>query len=449
MNIILFTLWALLFVVSLFILRTLKTKFRISFSVRVFIAMIAGGLFGFLAYKTIGSGETLSNLRSYLFVFVGYGFIDLLKMIIIPLVPTSIIVSFLQINDQKLLKKIGFRTLGLFFITASVASLIGVLVASVMNLGSGMDLTAAAEPSKSSTVAELFKQFRGFIPSNPIANAAEMKLVPIIVFSLFVAVAASIEQGRDASKLKAFKEFMQSFYTVVIRITKIVLKLTPYGVFALSAFWLSNAGGIEAIPELGLFVLAIIIASLLHVTLTYGFGFTVLVNKLNPIKFFKAASPASILAFTSRSSAGTLTVTIQTIKERLKVSDRVANFVAPIGAVMNMDACGGIYPAVVAIFAANAFNIDLSITQYIIIVFVSILASLGTAGVPMGATIFTTIALSAAGLPVEAIGLVVGVDFIVDMFRTSVNVTGDMVVATTVGKSIGEFDEEAFNSATI
>jgi hypothetical protein len=153
-----------------------------------------------------------------------------------------------------------------------------------------------------------------------------------------------------------------------------------------------------------------------------------------------------LLAFTSRSSLGSLTMTVNTMTQRLKVHPRIANFVGPIGAVMNMDACGGIFPAMVSVFAANAFGIDLTSFQYVLIVAVSVIASIGSAAVPMGATAFTIITLTTVGLPVEAVGLVAGVDFLVDMFRTATNVTGDLTASVVIGNSLGGFDKEAFNS---
>jgi Na+/H+-dicarboxylate symporter len=197
--------------------------------------------------------------------------------------------------------------------------------------------------------------------------------------------------------------------------------------------------------QLGLFVIAVVIACLIQMGLVYG-GLLTTFAKINPIRFFRAASPALLLAFSSRSSLGSLTMTIDTMTNRLKVNSRVANFVGPLGAVMNMDACGGIFPAMVAVFAANAFGIDLSISQYVLIVVVSVLASLGSAAVPMGATAFTVITLTTVGLPVEAVGLVAGVDFIVDMFRTMTNVAGDMTTSVIVANSLGEFDREAFKN---
>jgi hypothetical protein len=337
----------------------------------------------------------------------------------------------------------GVRTISLFLFTATLAGIIGLLVGSLFAVGQGMVVGELAERTPN-TLGNIFAQFRAFIPSNPVRSAAEMQMIPLVVFSVFLGVAAITVKTKKSDAIKPFEQLLESFLQVVIELTKIVLRLTPYGVLALTSYWLSNTG-LAALAQLGLFVLAVVIACLLQIGLVYG-GLLTFSAKINPFRFFKAASPAMLLAFSSRSSLGSLTMTINTMTDRLKVNSRVANFVGPLGAVMNMDACGGIFPAMVAVFAANAFGIELALSQYVLIVVVSIFASLGSAAVPMGATAFTIITLTTVGLPVEAVGLVAGVDFLVDMFRTMTNVTGDLTTSVVVANALGEFDRDAFNT---
>jgi Na+/H+-dicarboxylate symporter len=269
-------------------------------------------------------------------------------------------------------------------------------------------------------------------------------MVPLVAFSVFIGVAAIMAKTKKPEAVAPFAHLLESFLAIVMELTKIVLRLTPYGVLGLTAYWLSSTG-VAALAQLGLFIVAVVLACLLHMGLVYG-SMVAVFAKISPIRFYQASSPALMLAFSSRSSVGSITMTVSTMIERLKINSRVANFIGPLGAVMNMNACGGIYPAMVSIFAANAFGIPLSASQYVLILFVSILASLGSAAVPMGATAFTVITLTTVGLPVEAIGLVAGVDFLVDMFRTMTNVAGDMATGVVVANSLGEFDREAFNS---
>jgi len=429
--------FALLFAVNIL----LDKKAKLSFSIRVFIAMILGMGFGLLLHFS-ASGETAGEVRRWLSL-IGYGYVDLLRMLIIPLVPTSIIVGMMKLKNSSELKELGGRTIGIFLSTATVASILELVVGSLLKVGKGIptENLASRDPE---TIGNLLTKLRGFIPKNPLNSAANTEMVPLVVFALFVGIAAVIELGRDESKVEPFRRFMESLLSIVIRVAKIVIGLTPYGVLGLMSYWMSYTG-IAAISDLSLFVIAMALACIIHVVFVYG-GILLFVPRINPLKFFRAASPAMMLAFTSRSSLGSLTLTIRTMTDRLKVSSKVANFVGSIGAVMNMDACGGIFPAMVAVFAANAFGIELTIIQYFLIIVVSIIASIGSAGVPMGATAFTIITLTTVGLPVEAVGLVAGVDFIVDMFRTGTNVTGDMMTSVVVGDKLGEFDRESFNS---
>ena len=434
-------LWLIIFALLLVGLVMMKHRFHLPFSIRVSTALALGALLG-LALFFFAESATRDEVRRWT-ALVGNGYVDLLRMLIIPLVPTSIIAGLLRLSSTEELKKMGSRTIGLFLFTAILAGIIGLLVGSLFSVGSGMAIgeLAKREPN---TLTNLFSQFRAFIPSNPVRSASEMQMIPLVVFSVFLGVAAIGVKSKKPEMTKPFENLLESFLSIVMELTKIVLRLTPYGVLALTSYWLSSTG-LNALVQLGLFVVAIVVACLLQMGVVYS-GLLAFSAKINPIRFFRAASPALLLAFSSRSSLGSLTMTVSTMTNRLKVSPRVANFVGPLGAVMNMDACGGIFPAMVSIFAANAFGIELAFSQYVLIVLISVFASLGSAAVPMGATAFTIITLTTVGLPVEAVGLVAGVDFLVDMFRTMTNVAGDLSTSVVVANSLGEFDRQAFNT---
>lgn len=433
-------LWLGVFVLLLAVLIVLDKRFTIPFSVRVFTSLILGAMFG-LSLFFFAESSVSQEVRRWT-ALVGNGYVDLLRMLIIPLVPTSIIAGLLRLSNTGELKKLGVRTIALFLLTATIAGIIGLVIGSLFSVGSGMVVGELAK-REANTISNLFSQFRAFIPSNPIRSASEMQMIPLVVFSVLLGIAAITVKTKHPEKIQPIEALLEGFLAIVMQLTMMVLSLTPYGVLGLTSYWLSSSG-LSALLQLGLFVVAMITACLLHMGLVYG-GLVAAAAKINPLKFFRAASPALLLAFSSRSSLGSLTMTISTMKGRLKVSDRVANFVGPLGAVMNMDACGGIFPAMVAIFAANAFGIDLTLSQYVLIVVVSIFASLGSAAVPMGATAFTVITLTTVGLPVEAVGLVAGVDFLVDMFRTMTNVAGDLTTSVVVANSLGEFDKKAFD----
>jgi len=223
-----------------------------------------------------------------------------------------------------------------------------------------------------------------------------------------------------------------------------VLKTTPYGVYGLMAA-VAAKYGIETLLPLGKFIAAVYIACIIQVGLVHS-TLVAFVAKINPLKFFKAILPAQIVAFTTRSSYGTLPATTKSLTERVKITDRIANFVAPLGASMGMNACGGLYPVMAAMFVARVYNIPLSLNQYIILIAVTTIASFGTAGVPGTASIMSTVVLSSMGLPVEGIAMLLGVDTVIDMARTATNVTGASVTALLVANSVGEFDRKAFKN---
>ncbi len=434
--------WLVGFVLLLVFLVMLSRTGKLTFSLRVFTALAAGAGFGLLLYFL--APETVNDEVRRWLSLVGYGYIDLLRMLIIPLVPTSIIAGLLKLSGTRELKQMGGRTMGFFLVTALLAGIIGLGVGTLFSVGTGAGVEALA-PRDARGVTDVLSQFRNFIPSNPVGAAAEMQMIPLVVFSLFFGVAAVMVKGKQPDAVKPFEQFLESMLQIVLKLTTMVIKLTPYGVLGLTAYWLSSTG-LSALTQLGVFVAAVVAACLIQLGLVYG-GFLAAVVRISPFKFYRAASPALLLAFSSRSSLGSLSMTIHTMTERLKVHPRVASFIGPMGAVMNMDACGGIFPAMVAVFAANAFGIDLTMMQYVLIVGVSVIASIGSAAVPMGATAFTIITLTTVGLPVEAVGLVAGVDFIVDMFRTATNVAGDMTASVVIGNSLGEFDRRAFLEA--
>ncbi|KNF08163.1 sodium:dicarboxylate symporter family [Gottschalkia purinilytica] len=407
-------------------------KKKVSFGIRVFAAMAIGIAFGIIFNKNALLVGTIGDI-----------FIRLIKMLVFPLVTTSIISSITLLESPSQLKKIGLKTVGTFLFTAIIASLIGIIVGNILNVGSGVNLVADSS-FKAREIPKFTEVILDFIPSNPIQQMAEGKVLPVIIFSMFIGIAIIIEGHKRPEAVKPVKDFIKSFSEVMFRVTKIVLKFTPYGVFGIMAA-MSAEYGLKTLLPLGKVIVAVYLAAILHVVLTYG-SLVTFVAKVNPLRFFKKILPVQVIAFTTRSSFGSLPVTLETLTDEVKVSDKIASFVAPLGATINMDGCGGLYPAISAIFIANIFNVDLTITHYILLIVVSTLASIGTAGVPGTASIMTTVVLTSLGLPLEGLAMLLGIDAILDMARTWVNVTGDTVTALVVANSEGEFDREAFNS---
>ncbi|HAT4212303.1 dicarboxylate/amino acid:cation symporter [Clostridium perfringens] len=363
---------------------------------------------------------------------VGKAYMSLIKMIVVPLVVTSLITSIVRLENLDTLKSIGLKTFTVLLGTTGAAALIGIIVASSLNLGQGLRFIGA-ENFKAREIPGFSKVLIDMLPSNPLAAIVENKIIPIVIFSMFIAIALVIEDNTNKEKAKPFKDFILSAYDIVLRITKMVLRIIPYGAFALIATAAAK-NGMNTLMSLIWVILAVYIAAFLQ----FLFVYTPLISfvaRMNPLKFFKGIFPAQVVAFTSQSSYGTLPVTIKSLVEGVGVSENIASFVAPLGSTIGLNGCGGFYPAIVAIFAANVFNVELTIYSYILIVLTAIISSIGIAGVPGSATMSTTVMLAALGLPIEALAMVIAVDSIIDMIRTATNVTGASVAALIVDQT--------------
>ncbi|HFE9701374.1 TPA: dicarboxylate/amino acid:cation symporter [Clostridium perfringens] len=363
---------------------------------------------------------------------VGKAYMSLIKMIVVPLVVTSLITSIVRLENLDTLKSIGLKTFTVLLGTTGAAAFIGIIVASSLNLGQGLSFIGA-ENFKAREIPGFSKVLIDMLPSNPLAAIVENKIIPIVIFSMFIAIALVIEDNTNKEKAKPFKDFILSAYDIVLRITKMVLRIIPYGVFALIATAAAK-NGMDTLMSLIWVILAVYIAAFLQ----FLFVYTPLISfvaRMNPLKFFKGIFPAQVVAFTSQSSYGTLPVTIKSLVEGVGVSENIASFVSPLGSTIGLNGCGGFYPAIVAIFAANVFNVELTIYSYILIVLTAIISSIGIAGVPGSATMSTTVMLAALGLPIEALAMVIAVDSIIDMIRTATNVTGASVAALIVDQT--------------
>ncbi|MEC0248944.1 dicarboxylate/amino acid:cation symporter [Paenibacillus chitinolyticus] len=423
-------------VVSLVIIGFLYflAKKRVSFGYRVLIGLGVGLIVGFIFNTFKIDAKSVST--------IGTIYVNLIKMMVIPLVVVLVINSIAGLSNLGQLRKIGLKTIGLFLATTGVAALIGLLVALVFDPGSGIpqgtlkDFKPKEIPTFSQVILDL-------VPSNPFNEMATGKVVPVLVFAIFVAVAIVHIGSKKPDAVKPVKDLIASLAQVLHQVIKYVIRLTPYGVYALIAAMAAKYG-VDTLKPLIMLILATYTALLLHFIITFG-GLVTFVAKVNPFKFFRKAYPTIAVAFTTRSSYATLPVNLEVLTKRLRVSPRIASFVAPLGATINMNGCGGVWPAVVAIFVAGVYHIPLTVSDYILIVLVSMISSVGVAGVPGPAAISTTVVLTALGLPLEGLGLTLAIDAIVDMGRTAVNATGTTVSTLIVANSEGEFDRASFD----
>lgn len=361
----------------------------------------------------------------------GDGFLKLLKLVIIPLTFSTIVSSFAKLDNITLVKRLGTRTLLWFMITAVIAACVGIAIGSIFNPGAGLTLTQEVSSYSPRVIPSISGTFLDMVPGNLIGQIADGKVIPVIIFAIFFGLGLT----SIGEKGNTVRTFFEEFAQVMFKITRKIVRLSPYGIFALLVP-VGNQYGIETLLPLGKFIVAIYAACAVQLII-YGV-LLALFAKRNPISFFKQFWPAMITGFTTQSSLGTLPVTLETLVDRVKISERVAGFVAPLGATMKMDGCGAIYPAVVCILTAQIFGIDLSIQQYILIVITAAIATIGTAGVPGTASIMTTVVLTSVGLPLQGLALVIGIDKIIDMIRTMTNVTGAGVCATIVDKTYRE-----------
>ncbi len=392
--------------------------FAIPFWQRVLGALILGIATGVIF------GEAATVVKP-----LGTLFINAIRMLVVPLVFFALITSITSLNDTGKVQRLAGKTIGLFLLTAIIASVLGLIVASLFNWGDSLQLTATEVRQRD--IPPVADVITNLIPTNPVAALVNGNILQIIVFASLVGIAINVV----GEKAQPMRSVIQAGAEIMFQITRMVLQLTPFGVFGLMAWAVGNYG-LETLLPLGKFILAIYIACLIHIVFVYG-GFVKAFGGMGLRQYFKAILPAQLVAFSSSSSYGTLPVTYKVVTENLGVSKDYASFVLPLGSTINMDGCGGIYPAIAAVFIAHIYGIELDALDYLLIIGTATLASLGTAGVPGTAMVMLTVTLSVVGLPLEGIAFIAAIDRIIDMMRTTTNVTGDTMVALVVGRSEG------------
>ena len=395
-------------------------KRKVSFSVRTLIGLGLGLIFGL----------TLKE-NSLIVEPIGKIYISLIRMVVIPLVMVSIINSISNFEDSSKLKSLGIRAIGMLLGTTAIAGIVGIIFGNIFSVGKGI-VFEGAENFVPKEIPSFMDVFNDMLPTNPIKSMAEGQIIPVIIFALFIAFAIIMEEKKNKEKVAPFKAFINSFSTILMRITRIVLRLTPFGVFGLMTA-VGAKNGVSTLMPLLTFVVAIYLALAFQILIIHSL-FILIFKRRSPIKFFKGIWPAQVVAFTTQSSFGTLPVTIESLENNIGVSSSTASFVASLGSTVGMNGCGGVFPAIVAIFVANVFGIELTLTHYILMILTIVVGSVGIAGVPGAATMSTTLILTTLGLPIEGRAIILGVDAIIDMARTLTNVTGAGLAAYIVDK---------------
>lgn len=369
---------------------------------------------------------------------VGAIFVAALKMMVVPLVFVSLVGGVTALADISALGRISLKALVLYLTTTAIAISLALLLGVLVSPGEGFDQlqgTADFEPQETPQLGEVIVNM---VPENPVAAMAEGSMLQIIVFALLFGIAITMAEERGKHVLNFFNDLNE----VIMRMVEIVIRLAPYGVFALITKTFSTQGIDLILPLLGYFM-TVIGALLIHALGTFSLLLR-LVGRLNPFVFYPRMRSALVFAFSTSSSNATIPVTLKTVEERLGVHNSIASFTVPLGATINMDGTA-IMQGVATVFIANVYGADLGVANYLTIILTATLASIGTAGVPGVGLIMLAMVLTQVGLPVEGIALIIGVDRLLDMLRTATNVAGDGVVTCLIAKSEGAMDETVFS----
>ena len=394
---------------------------------QILIAFVVAIILGLIFKESISVLQPLGDL-----------FLRLIKFIIAPLVLSTLVIGVASIGDPKSLGRVGSKTIGYYMITTAIAIAIGLGVAYLISPGEGLSIsvpeTDDVEVNESEGVVQTFLEI---VPENPFTALAEGDILQIIFFAIFLGLAITFI-GKKADPVY---QFFDSFSEIMFHITNIIMKFAPIGVLGLVAPIIGEYGPQMLLPLLKI-IIAVAIACILHAIIVYSLSVKTFA-KMNPLTFFKGISPAAIVAFSTASSAGTLPVTIKNTQENLGVSNKISSFVLPLGATINMDGTA-IYQGVAIVFIAQFYGMDMTLMQLTTVVLTTVLASIGTAGVPGAGMIMLAMVLSAINLPLEGIALIAGIDRVLDMFRTSINIVGDASAAVVVAGSEDEIDRSAF-----
>ena len=402
---------------------------------KIIISMIVGVGVGFLFHSSGYQDNTFYNL----IILLGDLFIRLLKMVIVPLVFTSIIIGVSSIKDRTKIGRLGFKTFLYYISTSLIAILIGLFLANTIQPGIGASTISSAgayDTSQLSSSSSMLDILKRMIPTNPISAFASGDMLAIIFFAVFFGITLSFV---DSKKSSPIIKVIESIYSVVIRMTQIIISLAPIGVFGLMVKAVSNSG-LDIFKDLGWYAATIASGLSIHLFIVLPIILIFLV-RVNPLDHFRAMAPAMVTAFSTSSSSATLPVTMKCVRDNVKVSNGTTSFVLPMGSTINMDGTA-LYECAGVLFIAQALGIPLDAGQQFIVVFTALLASIGAAGIPSAGLVMLFIVTEAVGLQSDAVAVWVGsmlaIDRPLDMFRTMVNISSDSVGAAVIAKSEGE-----------
>ena len=414
--------------------------FKIALWQRVLGALVIGVIFGAVLSQVLGGDAASDWLATYVKP-VGDLFINLIRMLIVPLILTTLVSGVVALGDPKKLGSIGLKTMALYFATTFFANIIGIIFGLTFRPGEGVDLGGADAVPVSREAPTLVERLLGIVPDNPIAALADGDVLAIIFFAVLLGIGI-LMAGRDG---KLVGDFFTQSANVILKVTHLVMEVAPFGVFALVSHTVASQG-LEALAAIAVLIAAVYLGLLTHAVIVYG-GFIRFVLGLPVMNFLRGMLDAIAVAYSTASSSATLPVTIANASENLGVKRSIAGSVLPLGATINMDGTA-LYLGILALFTAQAFGYDLTLANYFLIAFTAAIVSIGAAGIPSASLFLLAIVLDTFGVSAEQVAIIVGfilpVDRIMDMARTALNVTGDATVATAVAKWEGELDEDCY-----
>ncbi|WP_028982648.1 L-cystine transporter [Sporolactobacillus terrae] len=427
---------------------------HVSFSKRVFSALGLGILFGVALNLIYGSTSSVTAQSVDWFNIAGNGYVTLLQMVVMPLVFISIVAAFTKLKITKNIGKISALVIGTLLGTVSIAAFIGIVYALVFGLD-GLRLTSgAAEAARNAALQSSVQsvqnlsfpqQIVSLLPANPFADLTGTRptsTIAVVIFAAFIGIAYLGVKRKQPDKSVLFANLVDTLYAVIIRMVRLVLRLTPYGILALIARFTATSD-YSAILKLGQFVVASY-AALITMFVIHLIIISLL--KLNPATYVRKALPTLTFAFTSRSSAGTLPLNVETQTRQFGISDGIANFAGSFGLTIGQNGCAGIYPAMLAIMAAPSAGVNPSSPSFILmLILVVAISSFGVAGVGGGATFASLIVLSILNFPVAIVGLLISVEPLIDMGRTALNVSDAMVAGLLTGRATGELNKDVYD----
>ena len=432
--------------VAIFVLVRKMEKKKVKFSTRMISAMGIGLVLGLFIQLVAGFPKDPSSIRwieevSKWYGLIGNGFMDLLKMLVVPLIFVSIIRVIINMKDGVNLGKLTLKSLTVLLGTTALAAIVGLVVGSLFNLGAGEVLITSNTDIRE--ISSIVDTLRGLLPSNPVNAMAEGNIVAVVIFAAFIGTSMKRLNKKYSDVIKPAWDLVEASYKIITSVAMTVIKFMPYAVVALLANTIA-ARGVGAI----LGVVDFIIALYVSVAIMFIIHLIIIaLNGLNPFKYVKNVMEPLILAFTSRSSLGTLPVTIETLTEKAGVDNGVASFVGSLGSNAGMNGCAAIYPALMAVTVANMSGTPMDFSFYGMLLVIIVISSLGIAGLPGTATMAVSVVISGMGMGAAfpLVGGIIAIDPILDMGRTMLNVNGTMVTAVTVANSFGDINKEKFN----